>query len=313
VGTLGGIALIVAIVLIAGVIAYIGDRVGHQVGRKRLTLFGLRPKYTSTIVAVGTGMMIALVVTLTALFISGYAKQAFFHLDEINNRVNELQAEADSLNKRARESNVVINRGDLLYDQYLLITPAQSTPDRLKNLGAFFDAVVQSLDRRYASQLKPYPLKADDQEVRQKLADLLRDQRVQGFLLQGPVIVLAIADQNLFVNDPIHFGFEPYPDKMIFRSKQTIASYEIDGGSNVQPLVFYAQLDSGVQDAAIAQGMPGAFARALPTMTENQMRDISDTIRSGKGRYYVIVKAATDVYPHTGGIPVAFELSRSLK
>ena len=32
-GTLGGLVLIVAIILIAGVIAYLGDRVGHQIGR----------------------------------------------------------------------------------------------------------------------------------------------------------------------------------------------------------------------------------------------------------------------------------------
>jgi hypothetical protein len=313
VGTLGGIALIVGIVLIAGVIAYIGDRVGHQVGRRRLTLFNLRPKYTSTIVAVGTGMMIALVVTLAAVLLSDYAKQAFFHLDEINNRVNELQAEADSLNKRARESNVVVNRGDLLYDQYLLINPQQSAAEKLKNASAFFDAVVQSLDRRYSAQLKPYPLKSDDPEVNKKLLDLLHDQRVEGFLLQGPMIVLAIADQNLFVNDPIHFGFEPYPDRLIFRAHQVIASYEVDGGSQVQPFVLYAQLSNGVQDVAIAQGMPGAFARALPALSETQMRGISETIRTGKGRFYVVVRAAGDIYPHTGGIPVDFTLSRTLK
>jgi hypothetical protein len=43
------------------------------------------------------------------------------------------------------------------------------------------------------------------------------------------------------------------------------------------------------------------------------MREISETIRTGKGRFYVIVRAATDIYPHTGGIPVDFALSRTLK
>ena len=53
-----------AVMAIAGGVAYVGDRVGHQVGRKRLTLFGIRPRYTSTIIAIATGMIIALVVTL---------------------------------------------------------------------------------------------------------------------------------------------------------------------------------------------------------------------------------------------------------
>ena len=89
VADLPGIALILAITVVAGVIAYIGDRVGHQVGRKRLTLFGLRPKYTSTIVAVATGMLIALSVTLVALIGSQQVRTAFFRLGQINAHINE--------------------------------------------------------------------------------------------------------------------------------------------------------------------------------------------------------------------------------
>jgi hypothetical protein len=40
---------------------------------------------------------------------------------------------------------------------------------------------------------------------------------------------------------------------------------------------------------------------------------MAETIRTGRGRYYVVVRAAIDVYPHTGGIPVEFDLSRSPK
>ena len=106
-GTFVGIVLIVLITLIAGLIAYIGDRVGHQVGRRRMTMFGLRPKHTSTIVAVGTGMLIALAVTISAISASYYVRAAFFHLEDINNKVNELQAQADALEHHVRESNVV--------------------------------------------------------------------------------------------------------------------------------------------------------------------------------------------------------------
>ena len=79
-----GIGIVLFIALVAGGIAYVGDRVGHQVGRKRLTLFGIRPRYTSTIIAVGTGMIIALVVTLAAIIASQQVKTAFFRLNSIN-------------------------------------------------------------------------------------------------------------------------------------------------------------------------------------------------------------------------------------
>ncbi len=43
----------------SGLIAYLGDLVGRKVGKKRLTLFGLRPRYTSVIITVITGILIA--------------------------------------------------------------------------------------------------------------------------------------------------------------------------------------------------------------------------------------------------------------
>src|SRR5271165_1014976 len=313
-GTLGGIALILGIMVLAGIIAYIGDRVGHQVGRKRMTLFGLRPKYTSTIVAVATGMAIALAATLSALAASQYARAAFFHLDEINTRVNELQAQADALDKRAHETNVVINRGSLLDNRYLVITPAMSAAERTRALNTFFDAVVASLNRTYVPPLKLYKGKSSNPEVAKKLQDVLADQKVQGFLLRGPVLLLAVADENLFVNDPIHFTFTAYADQLIFRAQQSIASVEVDGGTTIIPRIAYAQLIGAVTSAAVEQGMPYPFAQAVfPQTTEAEIDDTIRQIKSGRGRFYIVAQSATDVYPHAGGVPITFALRRSPK
>lgn len=313
-GTLGGLALIVLITLLAGAIAYVGDRVGHQIGRKRLTLFNLRPKYTSTIVAVGTGMMIALVATVLALSFSAYARAAFFHLDEINTRVNQLQATADALNRHVRESNVVLNRGDLVYDQFLVIAPSMTHDQKMKSLSAFFDAIVQTLDRRYVpAGLKPTRLKSTDPEVAKTLDSLLADQRVAGFLLNGQIIILAMADQNLFVNDPIHFGLQPYPDQRLFAAGQPLASVQVDGGTLINPTIAYTQLSGAAEAAAITVGMPGPFARALPALQEAEVRQTVESIHAGTGRYYIVARPVIDIYPHTGGIPIRFTLDRSPK
>ena len=96
---MGGLLVVIIIIVMAGAIAYVGDRVGHQVGRKRLTLFGLRPKYTSTIVAVGTGMLIALIVTLGALAASSYVRTAFFRLG-LAGLTHQRTASASDLAKR---------------------------------------------------------------------------------------------------------------------------------------------------------------------------------------------------------------------
>jgi hypothetical protein len=274
----------------------------------------LRPKYTSTIVAVGTGMAIALAATLTVLLTSQYARSAFFHLEEINNRVNELQAQADALDKRVHETNVIINRGALLDNRYLVIRPSMSQSDRMHSLSAFFDTVVDSLNRQYVPPLKAYKGKSSDPETEAKLEAVLNDQKVQGFLLRGPVLLLAAADQNLFANDPIHFTFEAYADQLIFRAGQPIASVQVEGGQTVVPRLAYAQLISAVTDTAIGQGMPWPFAQAVfPQITQAQIDETIAQIKAGRGRFFIVAEAASDVYPHSGGIPVGFELRRSLK
>jgi hypothetical protein len=313
-GTLGGIAIVIAITLIAGLIAYIGDRVGHQVGRKRMTLFGLRPKYTSTLVAVATGMTIALVAEIVTLATSPYARAALVSLNDINNRVNELQAQADTLEKQAKEQNIVVNRGDLMYDQFLIITPQMLPLERSKLFDNFFEAVVASVNRRFVPQgLKAFKGKSDDPEIAKKIDQILSDARVQGFLLNGPVLVVAIADENLFPNDPIHFTFAPYADQVIFRRDQPIASVEIDGGTAISPNVAYGQLASAIADEAIGAGMPSYFANAIPSLSLTQIQTTQRAIKTGRGRFYIVAHAAIDVYPHTGGIPVTFELSRKPK
>jgi hypothetical protein len=315
VGRVGGVLLIIAIAIVAGGIAYVGDRVGHQVGRKRLTLFGLRPKYTSTIVAVGTGVMIALTATIVVLLTTPLARDAFFHLSEINDKVNVLQSQADQLEKQTHESNVVINRGQLLYNQFLIVTPQESQADRHKSIAQFFDAVVSQLNRTYAnSGLKPNLRKSSDAETQKLLDSVLNDPRVQGFLLDGPVLLVAVADENLFPNDRISFTIAAYLDKPIFRLGQPLTSVEVDGGTAIIPNVAYGQIASAIQEEATGLGMPYYFTTLIPSLTAEQFfHQAQTTVRAGHGRYYIIARASADVYPHTGGIPVSFSLSRKPK
>ncbi|MGB6600729.1 MAG: DUF3084 domain-containing protein, partial [Candidatus Cybelea sp.] len=111
-----GIGNIAVVMGLAGAVAYVGDRVGHQVGRKRLSLFGIRPRYTSTIVAIATGMFIALVVSLAAIFASEQVKTAFFKLTTLNAQINEMQA-------RQRDLEAKVNTGRLVLPVDTLMVP----------------------------------------------------------------------------------------------------------------------------------------------------------------------------------------------
>ncbi len=46
---------------LSGFIAWAGDRIGHKSGKKRHSLFGLRPRHTAMVFTIGSGMLTALV------------------------------------------------------------------------------------------------------------------------------------------------------------------------------------------------------------------------------------------------------------
>ncbi|MDY6784709.1 MAG: DUF3084 domain-containing protein [Cyanobacteriota bacterium] len=75
--------LLAAVLLLGGLLAVLGDRLGTKVGKARLRLFGLRPRQTATVVTVLTGFLIA-ASTLSILFaLSKSLRQGVFQLDEI--------------------------------------------------------------------------------------------------------------------------------------------------------------------------------------------------------------------------------------
>ena len=86
-------ALILLLILISGLIAYIGDQIGMKLGKKRVSIFGLRPRYSSIIITVLTGIVIAslsIVILLTAY--SGL-RQALFNINEVMARLDQLDSE----------------------------------------------------------------------------------------------------------------------------------------------------------------------------------------------------------------------------
>ena len=94
-----GFALIVGLAIAGGVIAYIGDRIGMKVGRRRLSIFGLRPKYTSMIITILTGVMIAGCSIVLLSLASDYVRIALFEIDEIQESLAAARSDLDS--KRA--------------------------------------------------------------------------------------------------------------------------------------------------------------------------------------------------------------------
>ena len=88
-----GIRMIVIMAIVGGLIAYIADNMGSKIGKKRMSVFGLRPKHTSILLTVLSGMLIS-VLTIGVMAISSEsARTALFGMEKIKAELKSLNEE----------------------------------------------------------------------------------------------------------------------------------------------------------------------------------------------------------------------------
>ena len=95
--------LIAAILLLGGLLAALGDRLGSKFGKARLRIFNLRPRQTALLVTVFTGVLIA-ASTLGILFATSESlRKGVFRLDEILNKRQDAREALAKATKQKRE------------------------------------------------------------------------------------------------------------------------------------------------------------------------------------------------------------------
>ena len=87
----GGILVILAVLAIGGFIAPLGDRLGTRIGKKRLSILGLRPKDTAVVVTIVTGVFISGLSLGLLLLASDRVRIALFQIDRVFNDLNKAQ------------------------------------------------------------------------------------------------------------------------------------------------------------------------------------------------------------------------------
>ena len=90
-----GVYLILVMIVTGGAIAFIGDKLGTKIGKKRLSIFGLRPRHTSMVVTVVTGCLITGLSIGFMILISQNVRTALFGMDELRATMDATLAELD--------------------------------------------------------------------------------------------------------------------------------------------------------------------------------------------------------------------------
>ncbi|HTX59579.1 MAG TPA: DUF3084 domain-containing protein [Verrucomicrobiae bacterium] len=302
-----GIGNVLLVMVIAGGVAYVGDRVGHQVGRKRLTLFNIRPRYTSTIIAIATGMVIALVVTLVAIFASQEVKTAFFKLSSINAQIEDLQSRERDLEKKVNTGRLVVRVDELMVPYTGIIPQGATAAQRLTAIQEYYASAVRYVNSTWTRNgLKPY---TNPPDIDRRLHGLADDMATEAKQAQANLMLTVTADQNLFAGDPIHFQLNALPDVKAFGKGDPIYTLTIPGNSGASAELAISELQNAVSAVARAK-MPAYLAESVTTLQLIPSLQQMQAQLAKRGSYLMTAYAAYDVYPHLGGIPIIVVLTQ---
>ena len=94
------ILLVLVLIVLAGGIAYLGDRLGGYVGRRRLSLFGARPRTTGAIVGVVAGILIMLTTIGVLALAFQNATRTLLNVQRTLDELNQLQIGRASCRER---------------------------------------------------------------------------------------------------------------------------------------------------------------------------------------------------------------------
>ena len=91
------VLFIVVLIAVSGLVAWAGDTVGRLMGKRRVALFGIRPRRTSVLIAVATGMLITALTIFALALANETVRETLVRMDRIRREFASLMEERDEL------------------------------------------------------------------------------------------------------------------------------------------------------------------------------------------------------------------------
>ena len=114
--------LILILIVVSAIVAYIGDIVGMRVGKKRVSIFGLRPKATSSLITVVSGILITILTLAVLSGTSQTVRTAIFSMKFVQKQITELtsQLQGSRTDLLDLENRLLENQKDIVSKQIQL-------------------------------------------------------------------------------------------------------------------------------------------------------------------------------------------------
>lgn len=284
----GGFTLILVLALMGGLIAYLGDKLGSKIGKKRLRLFGLRPHDTSVVMTILSGILVA-ALTITVLTISSKeVRTALFGMKKMRAEIASLTTARDQANQELSAQNAKIQELDQK------ITEATASADAAKKQEAAAKAqMAQAQAQMQQAQADLGALQAryneanarlQQAQAQVKVAEAARDKLQQD--------VKSLEDTAKKLKEGIVAIRE---GNVVFRSGEILYAGVLKGGQNAD--VTEKQLDDFLNQANIQVASRVGVDPSTPViwLSQEAVEEAVQNLSKSKGNMYVRVCAAGNI------------------
>lgn len=316
--------IILTIVIVSGLISFVGDRVGHFIGRKRLTIFNLRPRHTAIAITIATGILIALFTGSILFMASADVRTAIFGLDKLRSLISErsrelekiktdretLVKEISEIDKKLKDSKKEIaeltktkvslmsevktaRSGSLLYkvNDIIMGIVIDSTSDKEKNEQKLTN-VLSSADsaiKKIVGKGKKHYIVMPEEELNDA-ADFMTSHPTK-------VIVRIVSARNVIFGEEIPVHFELFENMLVFKKNDILIASKINGTRSL-PEIEQEIKDvlSKVNDIAIEKGIVPLPDGSVGVIPYSQIFDASKKIKSKNKMISFSVESISDIY-----------------
>lgn len=185
-----GISLIAVIAVMGGVIAYIGDELGSKIGKKRISVFDLRPKHTSILMTIVTGMLIAALTIATMSYLSNDVRTALFGMEQLKTELRQLGDSVQVKNKEIEfTQDLLQEKNKALLQVDATISALESEKLQMENDLSKAKDTVQQVEQQLREAVRTKAGLQEDIEQLNKTAERLREGLIN--IREGQIIYRA--------------------------------------------------------------------------------------------------------------------------
>lgn len=275
-----GIFMFLVLIAMGGLIAFLGDKIGSKVGKRRMTLFGLRPKYTSIIVTIISGTLISFLTIAVLAVVNENVRVALFGLNKLYAEMDQLNADIASKNKALDDGKLLLQqRSDEVQDMERRTRTMSSELDRVESQRNYMEsqlAVVQSAYEAAQRDIASSAAEIDELEATKKE-------------LTGNITRLNEERKSLVASiEAIREG------TVIFRAGQVLNSAVVDAGMSRETAsqvlasvlrdinnALRERLNIQDEQAVVVRVQKGEFDRAAAAITDSPVKKLVRVTAAG--------------------------------